>query len=66
VPAPNTRHHRARVAVLARYRDPDDPELVTERQRLAEAKLIAAVERALAAAPLLTPEVRTRIVGLLS
>lgn len=61
-----TAHHRARVAILSRYRDPDDPELSGARQKLAEETLVAAVQRALDAAPSLTSEVRTRIVGLLS
>jgi hypothetical protein len=62
----STAHHRARVAILSRYRDPDDPELSGARQKLAEETLVAAVRRALDAAPPLTPEARTRIVGLLS
>jgi hypothetical protein len=62
----STAHHRARAAILSRYRDPDDRELSSARQKLAEETLVAAVRRALDAAPPLTPEVRTRIVGLLT
>jgi hypothetical protein len=58
-------HHRARVAALRRYRAPHDSEVVSERQLLAEEKLVNAVERALAKAPPLSDEVRSRIIGLL-
>jgi hypothetical protein len=62
----STTHHRARAAALGRYRAPDDPELLSAREKLAEETLIAAVKRALAAAPPLSPEIRARIVSLLS
>lgn len=54
------------VAALSRHRAPDDPDLVAARAKLREERLVAAIEKALAKAPPLTPEVRSRIVGLLS
>jgi hypothetical protein len=60
-----TRHYRARLANMSRYRDHNDPEIADVRRRLAEETLVAAVERAVSEAPPLTPEVRTRIIGLL-
>lgn len=57
---------RNRVGGLTRSRSSDDPELVAARLQMAEAKFVAAVERALAAAPPLRPEIRERVVGLLT
>jgi hypothetical protein len=66
MPPSSLAHHRARAAVLTRYRSDDHPELLDARQKYGEERLLDAVERALAAAPPLTDEVRQRIVGLLS
>lgn len=64
---PNRFHEeRARVAVLSRYHPYDYPELVAARQRMNEEVLVNAVTKALAKAPPLRPEVRDRIVALLS
>ena len=62
----NVNARRARVAALARFRDSADPELVEARLRLHEERFVAAVERALNDAPPLRPEVRDRIVILLT
>lgn len=61
----NPRTQRARVAALTRYREADDPELVEARMRLAEAAFLAAVERAAAIAPPMTPALRERVDSLL-
>ena len=60
------RAHRARYASLTRSRSTNDPELISERQKMAEEALVGAVERALAAGPPLTPPLRERVLGLLS
>ena len=59
------RAKRSRVAALARFRPADDPDLAAAVTDLAEEKFLAAVERALAAAPPMRPEVRDRVIGLL-
>lgn len=56
---------RARVAILTRHRPAGHPELICARQRMAEERLIVAVERALEAAPPLSSEVRDRLINLL-
>ncbi len=60
------RHERARVAVLSRYRDPSDPELVAARMRMREEVLVDAVAKALTDATPLSSELLNRIVGLLA
>ena len=62
----NVNTRRARVAALARFRDSADPDLAEARLRLDEERFVAAVERALNDAPPLRPEVRDRIVVLLT
>ncbi|MGO4445065.1 hypothetical protein AB4Z42_17070 [Mycobacterium sp. 2YAF39] len=62
----NVATRRARVGALTRFRDAADPELALARTQMGEEKFIAAVERALAKAPPITPGVRQRIIGLLS
>jgi hypothetical protein len=52
---------RARVAGLARYRQPNDPELAAARRRMREERLVHAIYKALAKAPPVTPELRARI-----
>ena len=59
------RVERARVAVLTRYRNPDDPELLTARRRMHEEVLVDAITKALTKAPPLTPTVCDRIISLL-
>lgn len=60
------RHERARVAVLSRYRNPSDPELLAARTHMREEVLVDAVVKALAnATPLSTP-LLNRVVGLLA
>lgn len=66
MPSNNVQAKRALVGALTRFRPADDPELATARKQMAEEKFVAAVERALAAAPPMRPEVRDRIIGLLS
>ena len=62
----NFRAERARVAVLTRYRHPDDPELLEARRRMREELLVDAVTKALSKAPPLTPAVCDRISALLA
>ena len=62
----NVNARRARVAALARFRDSADPDLAEARLRLDEERFVAAVERALNIAPPLRPEVRDRILLLLT
>jgi hypothetical protein len=63
---PEFRAERARYASLVRHRDEDDPELVAANQSMQDAVLLNTIDKALAAAPRVTPEVRSRIVGLLA
>jgi len=56
---------RARMAVLARYRDPDDPERIEASRDVYEARLERAIRRALADRPALTPDRRARLAVLL-
>ncbi len=57
--------HRGRVAALSRSRLTDDPELVSERQKLAAARLEAHICKAVAAAPPLDQATRDRLAVLL-
>ena len=57
---------RARVAVLTRYRDPNDPELVAARRRMHEEVLVDAITKALAKAPPMTPALCDRVIALLA
>lgn len=52
---------RNRVAALSRSRSANDPDLIDARRDLAEAKITAAIERAVADAPPLTSEQRDRL-----
>lgn len=58
-------HHRAKIAALSRSRKPDDPELLVEKKRLAQAKTNARIEALIADAPPLSDEQRTRLAELL-
>ncbi|WP_125078305.1 hypothetical protein [Mycobacterium sp. P7213] len=60
------RHERARVAVLSRYRDPSDPELIAARTRMREEVLVDAVAKALTNAMPLNSALLNRIMGLLA
>lgn len=63
---PTTFHaERARVTVVTRYRDPDDPELIAARRRMNEEHLVDAISKVLAKAPPMTPAVCDRIIALL-
>jgi hypothetical protein len=57
---------RARVAVLTRYRDPDDPELLAARRRMREEVLADAVAKAVSKAPPTTDALRQRVMDLLT
>jgi hypothetical protein len=59
------RVHRGRAAVLTRYRDPADPELLDARQRMREEAFLEAIGRALAKAPPLDERLRQRALALL-
>ncbi len=60
------RVQRGRAAILTRYRDPADPELLDARQRMREEAFLEAIERALAKAPPLDRHVLQRALALLS
>ena len=57
---------RARYGALKRSRQPDDPELLASRAIMDEESLVDAIAKALQKAPPMTPQVRERILGLLS
>lgn len=57
---------RGTVGSLKKYRSDDDSAIAAAYVALAEEKFVAAVERALAAAPPIRPEVRDRVIALLS
>lgn len=59
-------HHRARVAVLSRDRQPDDPELLDERRTLRAIKLEESIRRALACEPPLSDTQRRRLARLIA
>lgn len=56
---------RARVASLSRSRTPDDPELISARDRLKAARRELYIEKVLSEAPTLTPAQRDEIAMLL-
>jgi hypothetical protein len=57
--------HRGRVAALTRSRRGDDPELVSERQKLAAARLEAYIRKTVDASPALSASQRDRLALLL-
>lgn len=57
--------HRGRVAALTRSRRDDDPELVSERQKLAAARVEAYIRKTVEAAPPLDQATRDRLALLL-
>ena len=65
LPANNFYVTRARVGILTRNRQPDDPELLAARLSMREEALIVGIERALRNAPPITDALRTRIEDLL-
>jgi hypothetical protein len=58
--------HRARLASLSRSRSPDDPELVNTRLCMQQEVLVNAITRALQKAPPMTPQLRERIITVIS
>jgi hypothetical protein len=56
---------RARYAALTRSRPADDPDLIDARRNLRAARLEDAIRAAVAAAPPLTDEQRTRLAAIL-
>lgn len=54
-------HERARIASLSRSRAPDDPDLLTARRNLREARLADYITRTVDAAPPLTAAQRDRL-----
>jgi hypothetical protein len=69
-PSPSVASSRAKVAgltlgVRTGKRQPDDPELLNAKRGLAAANIADYIERALAAAPPLSDEQRTRLAELL-
>lgn len=64
IPSPSVARHRAQVATLKRWREPDDPLLIDAQRQLAEATLRQQIERTLAQKTL-TAEQRTRLAELL-
>lgn len=57
---------RGQLAALHRWKDATDPALHHARVALQEETFVAAVERALRAAPPMTSKLRARVVALLS
>ena len=60
------RVQRGRVAVLTRFRDPTDPELLDARRRMGEEALVEAVAKAVAKAPPITSSLRQRVLNLVA
>jgi hypothetical protein len=56
---------RARVAILTRHRETDDPDLGKAKADLHEARLLEAIQREVAAAPPLTMEQRAKLAAIL-
>lgn len=59
------RRDRARLAALARHRNPDDPELIDARRQLRAASLADRIREDVAKWPPLTDEQRDRLAALL-
>ena len=57
---------RAQLAALHRWKDVTDPALEDVRRALQEETFIAAIERAVRAAPPITPKLRARVLALLA
>lgn len=58
-------HQRARVAALARYRPPDDPDLLDAKRDLRESRLAEHIAHSVAEVPPLTDTQRSRLAVLL-
>lgn len=56
-----SRHHRANLAALTRYRPADDPELIEARRLLAIARVEDRIRAAVESAPPLPPDVAARL-----
>lgn len=61
----NVNSRRAQLAALHRWKDATDPALRGARIALQEEVFVAAIERALKAAPPITPPLRARVVAML-
>jgi hypothetical protein len=65
--APTTAYaERARYASLRRSRQPDDPDLLRAHHRMREETTVNLIKRALKDGPLITAELRQRIVALVA
>lgn len=62
----NINSRRARLAALYRWKGASDPALREARNALQEETFVAAVQKALRAAPPITPKLRARVVALLA
>lgn len=62
----NVNTSRARVAALSRWKETSDPALRSARIALQEETFVAAIERALKAAPPITPTLSARVIALLA
>lgn len=62
----NINSGRARLAALYRWKDASDPAIREARNALQEETFVATVQRALRAAPPMTPKLRARVVALLA
>lgn len=62
----NVNSRRAQLAALHRWKDVNDPALHGARIALREETFVAALERALRAAPPVTPKLRARVAALLT
>lgn len=60
------RVHRARVAALSRHREASDCDLIEARLRLKEEAFLAAIRRAVAIAPPMTPTIQQRVTALVT
>lgn len=65
--SPEYHYWRSKVGGLIRDRAPDDPELVTAKEKMAEEAFVAAVAQAMKKAPpTMSEELRQRVIALLS
>lgn len=62
----NVNSRRAQLAALYRWKDADDPAVHGARIALQEETFVSAIERALRAAPPITPTLRARVLALLA
>jgi hypothetical protein len=62
----NVNSRRAQLAALYRWKDANDPVVHGARIALQEETFVSAIERALRAAPPITPALRARVLALLN